>query len=69
MELSGVVYSIVMTGLSAWVGGSDSDDEGSWVWLDSEDAFNIRKWSQGKKRERYHTFHIASNQLCVPFQF
>lgn len=43
-----------MAGGDAWVGGSDRDVEGSWVWMDSEDGFSISKWSPGKKL--YHTF-------------
>lgn len=56
-----------MAGGDAWIGGSDGDVEGSWVWMDSEDGFNIRKWSPGKKPERYYTFHVVSNRLFIPF--
>lgn len=47
-----------MAGGDTWIGGSDGDVEGSWVWMDSEDGFNIRKWSLGKKAELYYTFHV-----------
>lgn len=56
-----------MAGGDVWVGGSDGDVEGSWVWMDSEDGFNIRKWSPGKKPERHYTFHVVSNRLFIPF--
>lgn len=58
-----------MAGGDAWIGGSDGDVEGSWVWMDSEDGFNIRKWSPGKKPELYYTFHVVSNRLFIPFHY
>ena len=41
---------IVFSGSTAWIGGSDKDSEGTWMWLDTEDPFTYFNWAAGKKR-------------------